>query len=273
MSDTRKYECRFFYQDEQYALTAEFEPVDVDRRPLKSIDPDKELGSGPHYRFSMTGSTFSSAGQIYENFQDTRNRDLFEIFCLWPRWHMNDLNAGTDRQRAFLKRLGEGPREANYDSLASANLETDRGYVYGSGWLYEELPDWLENRVKVLFQRLNFSVIDCSPSPAIEDIPVYTLEDLNRFLIAKLRSRHKTYSPFTSLPDDLGEAWDLEPGYVDRGIPACAFIDYAKDLAAEMGFEEDGWPGWHIDWEAAAEELKGDYALFEINGGAMYVNN
>lgn len=46
------------------------------------------------------------------------------------------------------------------------------------------------------------------------------------------------------------------------------FEDYARDLASDMGAikEDTRWPANHIDWPAAAEELKNDYQQFAFDG-------
>lgn len=46
------------------------------------------------------------------------------------------------------------------------------------------------------------------------------------------------------------------------------FGDYARELAEEVGaIDSDAkWPANHIDWEAAADALKGDYTPYEFDG-------
>lgn len=45
------------------------------------------------------------------------------------------------------------------------------------------------------------------------------------------------------------------------------FIEYAQDMAAELGLTDDElrWPYTHIDWEQAARELRADYSEVDIN--------
>lgn len=51
------------------------------------------------------------------------------------------------------------------------------------------------------------------------------------------------------------------------------FVEYAQELAEEIGaIDEDAkWPQRHIDWEAAASELKQDYAGVEFAGVTYWV--
>lgn len=46
------------------------------------------------------------------------------------------------------------------------------------------------------------------------------------------------------------------------------FEDYARELAEDCGMVDPnaGWPNNHIDWEAAADELKADYNSYEFDG-------
>jgi antirestriction protein len=51
--------------------------------------------------------------------------------------------------------------------------------------------------------------------------------------------------------------------------------EYAQEFAEDIGaVEKDssgGWPGFYIDWEAAAEALQQDYTVVEFRGSTYYV--
>lgn len=51
------------------------------------------------------------------------------------------------------------------------------------------------------------------------------------------------------------------------------FERYARDLADDMGVggNDTAWPGRHIDWEAAAEELKHDYMSVSFDGVEYWI--
>lgn len=49
------------------------------------------------------------------------------------------------------------------------------------------------------------------------------------------------------------------------------FTEYAKDLAADISGAMNAWPCNHIDWDAAAEELKNDYSEIIYDGDSYYV--
>lgn len=50
------------------------------------------------------------------------------------------------------------------------------------------------------------------------------------------------------------------------------FKDYAEELAEDIGAinSEASWPNNHIDWDAAADELLGDYTSTEFEGVTYY---
>lgn len=54
--------------------------------------------------------------------------------------------------------------------------------------------------------------------------------------------------------------------YPDTLINDDYFQTYAEELAKDCGMvdREASWPNRHIDWEAAAEELKQDYSAVEV---------
>jgi len=52
------------------------------------------------------------------------------------------------------------------------------------------------------------------------------------------------------------------------------FVEYAKELAYDIGVVSDdlSWPATHIDWDAAADELRMDYTEVEFDGNSYLVN-
>lgn len=51
------------------------------------------------------------------------------------------------------------------------------------------------------------------------------------------------------------------------------FTTYARQLAEDIGAVSDdaGWPGRHIDWDAAADELRQDYTSVDFDGETFWV--
>lgn len=53
------------------------------------------------------------------------------------------------------------------------------------------------------------------------------------------------------------------------------FEDYAEELARDTGSVDDNakWPMNHIDWEAAADELKQDYTSVDFDGVDYWIRS
>ena len=51
------------------------------------------------------------------------------------------------------------------------------------------------------------------------------------------------------------------------------FVQYAMEFAEDIGVVFDGvsWPCTHIDWEAAADDLRADYTEVEFEGNTYLV--
>ena len=51
------------------------------------------------------------------------------------------------------------------------------------------------------------------------------------------------------------------------------FTEYAEELAGDIGAIDAnaGWPARHIDWEAAADELKQDYTSVDFDGETYWM--
>jgi hypothetical protein len=55
--------------------------------------------------------------------------------------------------------------------------------------------------------------------------------------------------------------------YGEALIRESYWVKYAQELAEDCGFTaSDEWPGRHIDWEAAADELSQDYSDVDYRG-------
>ena len=90
-----------------------------------------------------------------------------EIYAIWKRWHLNGMNAGTPEQEDAVKKWIADGHKYDYDSacayLAEIGLLTvpfhgvsagrvynGELYTYGRGWIVNELPQDVVDRVKEL---------------------------------------------------------------------------------------------------------------------------
>lgn len=106
---------------------------------------------------SITGEIFDkwaktphSMGQIVETLEAY---GFTEQAALWEKWHLNDLQVGTDLQQEAVRGI-EGSYAYKCTYLAYAGLLIDRGYKYGSGWLMKEITREGWNELVAAFDRV-----------------------------------------------------------------------------------------------------------------------
>lgn len=79
-----------------------------------------------------------------DNFKKKDKEALTRIIDIWESYHLNDLKAGTKYQTELISNLeylaGEDRYEKQCSYLQSKNALEDRGYKYGHGWLYRDIP-------------------------------------------------------------------------------------------------------------------------------------
>ena len=78
---------------------------------------------------------------------------IAKLLDVWDRWHLNDMHAGTPEQEQLIRdfRKMEAGKNASYEAvkgylssvqrLMSVHPQTGQPYVYGTGWLFEAVPD------------------------------------------------------------------------------------------------------------------------------------
>ena len=80
-------------------------------------------------------------------FSDDFNHELFdELMEIAKKYHSNDLHSGTRRQDACLEEFypefhGDYDYDAACEVLKEHGLFVDRGFEYGSKWLFREIPE------------------------------------------------------------------------------------------------------------------------------------
>lgn len=61
-----------------------------------------------------------------------------KLLNIWKNYHLNDLQAGTLKQTIALKECDSYDYN---DRLESLNLLNDKGFRYGTDWLFKPIPD------------------------------------------------------------------------------------------------------------------------------------
>lgn len=129
---------------------------------------------------SMTGSVWNlsrsditQGGQMQDTLREELDngnlrlknvsRDEFrKLLDVWDEWHLNDLNAGTDEQRKVIEAHKNEGKYEKFDKfldrpraiLKDNKLNPDRGYDYGSSWLYRPIPNSILEFVRSIQNKL-----------------------------------------------------------------------------------------------------------------------
>jgi hypothetical protein len=104
---------------------------------------------------SISGSVWNSketdiviGGQCLDQLLELmpENEILKHIAPIWKDYHLNNMKSGTMKQTEMLTSFFENKKQSYHyedacEYLESIGLFTDRGYKYGSGWLYKPVPD------------------------------------------------------------------------------------------------------------------------------------
>lgn len=80
------------------------------------------------------------------------------------------------------------------------------------------------------------------------------------------------YAKLQALCDEA-EGYSRDWNYGATLINDSYFEDYARELAEDTGAvsRDAQWPLQHIDWQAAADELKGDYSAVDFDGTTYWI--
>lgn len=100
-----------------------------------------------HYDIECGGQCLDTIKEYLPN-----NKTVSRICEIWEQYHLNDMNAGSKRQTDFLTKLKDSGWIYSYDSakdqLKNAGLLMDKGYIYGSAWLYRPIPTEIINEIE-----------------------------------------------------------------------------------------------------------------------------
>jgi hypothetical protein len=86
-----------------------------------------------------------------------------------------------------------------------------------------------------------------------------------------LKENEEEYNALKALDDDASDYCDWVHG--ETLIHEDYFTKYAEELASDIGAVDRNasWPLNHIDWDAAAEQLKDDYTPVDFYSSTFYV--
>jgi hypothetical protein len=118
-----------------------------------------------YHEFSVCGTVYNHrktdcylAGQCLDEISKYINDPLFkEIYCLWEKYHLNSMHAGTPAQEKAIKEWKKKGNkydyskvceylksinlyEVKYTGLSVGKVYNNELYKYGHGWIVEEIP-------------------------------------------------------------------------------------------------------------------------------------
>ena len=90
----------------------------------------------------------------------------------------------------------------------------------------------------------------------------------NTLLPLEKENLQEELNELIELESDMGITLEEADRYSVYFIDEDYFEDYAKEFAHDIGAidDETTWPATHIDWAAAADELRYDYTDVEFQG-------
>jgi hypothetical protein len=222
--------------------------------------------------------------------------DVLAILDIWSDWHLNATSPGSRAQMAYLATLPDAPIAYDQRRAALSAAGLNEPYAYGSDWLLDPLPEDVKTRLAALFAAVNGKRF--GEAPDLEDLPEISGDVLDsRDVIKRYEGFREAVIHMGLDPDaeDFGTIADEVDAdtvreYVklrtlnDQGeslddwsfgvtlVSDDYFEEYAQELAGDIGaIQADAkWPNNHIDWTAAADELKGDYTAIEYNGDTYW---
>ena len=159
---------------------------------------------------SICGDCGRSSGQIYDDFEPTEAQAKLVEF--WKKYHLNGLCSGTKKQMEALEdfKPNTGCYRDYYEEceyLKSEGLYEDRGYKFGTGWLFKSFPmDELEQIIAEIEREeeertADFDEMDLSDDDeALEYIREHT--DINpAHVLALLRNLNLSVSEISAIEE------------------------------------------------------------------------
>lgn len=127
----------------------EIEVEDSERGKVLSISG---YVSGSHgYGGQCQNSIAEDFIGTHSNLSNEKQAMLGRLIEIWDRYHLNDMNAGTEKQMKALKGKNLSYENA-LEYLESINLKIDDGYKYGTAWLFEEIPSSVLKEVEEIIE-------------------------------------------------------------------------------------------------------------------------
>ena len=250
----------------------------LDWETLEPVDNPVEL--------SIHGTLGKSCGQIVDSFIPTDTQARLVEF--WKQYHLNGAKSGTRRQMEaienhhFVHIMYDYKEAVEY--LESIGLYEDRGYKYGTGWLYRAFPqDELETIIADIEREeaervAGFEYPDfADDEEALEYISEHT--DLNpEHVLVIIQHLGLSVSEIGEIEEDAANLYtvyghdyyvgtddeleEIARGYLDRSM----WVD-----AVDGGYTDDSFEDW-VDY-MVSEDLGGILNHWDGTLDYEYVND
>lgn len=102
-----------------------------------------------HYDYEACGQMLDEIGGYFH-----QNKQLQRIIEIWHEYHLNDMQAGTKKQTEAVNEYLAKGNKYDYSEICgylnSIELYIDKGYKYGSNWLYKPIPENILNELNAM---------------------------------------------------------------------------------------------------------------------------
>lgn len=215
---------------------------------------------------ALSGRFDGGGGQIDGSLREVYDEsaalsdDIENILAIWSEWHLKPLDTNNPQQVADLETLIQ-----SMGNLAGKRLpEAEEG---GRAEDFDTVDFW--NSDDVIDSRTIIARIEYL-NEFLYDLP----DDTTAETYDPDEDKNGDRSVAVTERDDLrelerqGENYAPDWQYGATLILESYFQEYAEQLAEDIGAvnKDATWPNNHIDWHAAAEELKGDYTSIDFAG-------
>lgn len=253
---------------------------------LFKIDVELRRKEDGKEEFSASGEWGNSCGQCLDEIKPA-NEFQKRLVELWHKYHLNGMNAGTEKQEEALKKWREKNKIEGwaYDDevkyLKSIKLYEDKGYKYGSSWLYRELPIGFKRELIEVCDKIEQIEADKKKNlnggnwEEIEDPKIIALGislDISPKEAQKEISNEGdnvyNYAGIDYFVGDDDEAKEECRNYLNKDL----WIDSIKADRTELSFEE--WQDWVIESDGYGQILNswdGSEEFEEVNGVYYYI--
>jgi hypothetical protein len=212
---------------------------------------------------SICGMADGHAGQCDDAIAEAIDDDappVSRVLAIWREFHLKPVPDAIVAELGELadaidgKRFGAAPDVDDAPDVDAANDTIDSRDVVKAAEIYREAV----------------AALGIDPDAVDSDLNADGCDDLTDDETALVEQFCKLKAF-----DEAGRNYAADWEFGETCVRDSYFTEYAEELAKDIGAvggdDDAAWPKRHIDWEAAAEELKSDYTSIEFDGVYFWV--